>query len=571
MLQWQPPEEIALSGSREAENVAPQVYGAGTGLEPAGPVQPDALAKGDIIGERYVVEEHISSGSFGAVYRASDRQIENHQVALKLLHVPAADQPAREAALRELTLLASVSHPSIVQFKDYGWHEGRLWFAMPWYRGQTVAMRYADSQGPIPMSRVEARPIFERLAQGLAAMHDVGIHHHDIKPENVFLADIAGFDVGFPVLLDLGIATKRGEGPKGLTVEYASPETAAAALGVHERPIGAAADVFSLALVLRNALEPESAPSQDGEFIAVLNQRATIPIKPPKRRELRYMRPAFVRWLSLDPDARPTASEFAAELSLLTQPEEQKAARRKLLSRVIPIVLGAALAVSLLLMQVRKQNTEILVQRERLTQEMQESEQLRQVSAQQLQEIDAKSEQLGSQAQRLKRAIAIGKELNGQLSSAVRRGDELSEKVRTTTGERDALASDKANLTRERDDLIATRDRLQAERDSLSLERDALRGDRDRVEALRKDAEAQRDAQSAERERVVRDLDAAHAALAQTEGLLSAERKNSKDLKRENKDLKKRVRNLEKHARNAAPETEAAEPGDTSEATEPAP
>ena len=43
-----------------------------------------------------------------------------------------------EAALRELTLIASVSHPSVVQFKDYGWHEGRLYFAMPWYRGRTL-------------------------------------------------------------------------------------------------------------------------------------------------------------------------------------------------------------------------------------------------------------------------------------------------------------------------------------------------------------------------------------------------------------------------------------------------
>lgn len=579
LLQWQPPS-VAVSGTRETPRAADAADEAA--VEPAAGALPDALSPGDIIGDRYVIEQHISAGSFGAVYRASDRQIANHQVALKLLHVPAADEPAREAALRELTLLASVSHPSVVQFKDYGWHQGRLWFAMPWYRGTTLAMRYTDSQGPIPMTRVEARPIFERLAQGLAAMHEVGIHHHDIKPENVFLADIAGFEMGFPVLLDLGIATKRGEGPKGLTVEYASPETAAAALGVHDRPIGAAADVFSLALVLRNALEPETAPPCDGEFVALLNQRATLPIKPPGRRDMRHLRTAFNRWLSLDPSARPSAAEFAAELVLLTAPEEQRQARRKILRRLVPVLLASALAVSLLLLQVQRQKTELLAQRERLTQEMQESEALRQRSAQQLQEIEAKSEQLGSQEQRLKRAVAIGRELNGQLARAERRADDLGDKLRRTSAERDGLSADKATLTRERDELVVTRDRLQGERDALTRTRDQLQGERDeltrtrdrlqqegdalrierdRLDAEHKQATAERDAQSAERERLAGELESVQRRLTKVSAQFEAEEKARRELRSEVRALNRRIRTLERAAPKSAAAA-AAEPAD---------
>src|SRR5689334_14392787 len=60
------------------------------------------LAVGSTIGQRYVIEKHISSGGFGAVYLAADREIRHHQVALKLMHRPAASEAERESALREL-------------------------------------------------------------------------------------------------------------------------------------------------------------------------------------------------------------------------------------------------------------------------------------------------------------------------------------------------------------------------------------------------------------------------------------------------------------------------------------
>ena len=183
--QWKPPASATrdgLSGVRDGERpVGVSGYERTLAADGSAP-PPRPLLIGDIVGERYVIEQHISSGGFGAVYRASDRQIRNHQVALKLLHNPARDEQAREVALRELTLIASVSHPSVVQFKDYGWHEGRLWFAMPFYRGETLDKRFASVDGSVPISRAEARPIFEQVAQGLAAMHQVGINHHDLKP-----------------------------------------------------------------------------------------------------------------------------------------------------------------------------------------------------------------------------------------------------------------------------------------------------------------------------------------------------------------------------------------------------
>ena len=121
--QWKPPASATrdgLSGARVAERSANVSGYERTMAADGSSLPPRPLLIGDILGERYVIEQHISAGGFGAVYRASDRQIRNHQVALKLLHNPARDDQAREIALRELTLIASVSHPSVAQFKGTG-------------------------------------------------------------------------------------------------------------------------------------------------------------------------------------------------------------------------------------------------------------------------------------------------------------------------------------------------------------------------------------------------------------------------------------------------------------------
>src|SRR5690606_35972253 len=109
----------------------------------------DAAALGDqapplvgrVIAGRYAIEARVGSGAFGDVFRARDTEVRGHVVALKLLHQASPSDEERERALRELRLIASVFHPSVVQFKDHGWHEGRLWFVMPWYEGETLEDR----------------------------------------------------------------------------------------------------------------------------------------------------------------------------------------------------------------------------------------------------------------------------------------------------------------------------------------------------------------------------------------------------------------------------------------------
>jgi len=465
------------------------------------------LEVGSLVGDRYVIEQHISSGGFGAVYRASDRQIRHHHVALKVLHRPSASEDERQAALRELKLLASVTHPSVVQFKEYGWHEGRLWFAMPWYRGHTLDRILDERTSHAGMSRAEARPLFTRLAHGLAAMHAMGVHHHDIKPENVFVAQIAGFPGGLPVLLDLGIATQRGENPVGLTVEYASPETAAAMLGDTSFPIGGAADVYSLALVLRNALDPSLATTAQTTEIALrLRARATEPAALSSKRELRYLQPHFKRWLSQNPHERPTAAELAEELALLTEPEDRRSARLRFVRRVVPAILLLGLMITGLAFQLRRKETALVVQERELRQEREQGEALRRQSAVQLSKLDQSAEKLGNERRLLKEALAFARKLNGQLTDVSRRYEDLDRRHAELTKERDALVLSAQNLTLERDRLAEIKVTLTGERAVLAAQNDELSAEVTRIGEARDTAAGERDKLAAEREQHIREI-----------------------------------------------------------------
>lgn len=586
ITQWKPPAsatQTGLSPSISGERLmkpAPDADAAAAAAPAAGASGADGYAKtetpstmnvvslpppapinvGGIIGGRYVIEQHISSGGFGAVYRASDQQISHHQVAIKLLHNPAASEEDKESALRELTLIASVSHPSVVQFKDYGWHDGRLWFAMPWYRGHTLAERleglHEPGVDPEPMKRSEAHPIFERIARGLAAMHDVGIYHHDIKPENVFLADIAGFSGGLPVLLDLGIAAKRGEKPKGLTLEYAAPETAMAALGeTPPQPIGAAADVFSLALVLRNALEPSTKPSMEADNpLAILQRRANEQVAPPQSRDLKYLKPYFAKWLSLDPSERPTATEFADQISILIEPEERRKARARLMRRLIPVILIAAGMVAALAYQlartesvVEAKETQIKETQDLLTKEQSERERIRRLSESQLKQLENKSAAaLGTERQRLDEAIGIARSLDQQLAKTERESDQRQKRIERLTDERNTLAQDKVALSAERDE-------LNRKAVALTRERDAALADRTRIAAERAALESERDELSRRADSLARERDAANnelgvrkSELALTKSELQRAERELADNKAERKELNRQIDELTK-------------------------
>lgn len=408
------------------------------------------LAAGTVVGGRYRLLSRVGVGAFGDVYKADDQDVPGHRVALKLLREPSLSQAARDEALRELKLIAAVFHPSVVLFKDHGWYEDRLWFVMPWYEGVTLDKRVRETGG---ISRAEARAIFEPLARALATLHANGIRHQDIKPDNVLLARIRGFarsaEPGseiLPILIDLGVAAKEHEALIGGTPVYFAPEVAAH-YAQHEeaREVGPAADVFALALSLRNALEPETEEDVPaGAVEAFIDRRAEGPPGPPSRRELRYLRGSFERWLHTDPDKRPSAEDFARELAILTEPERAREQRRRTVSWLAPLLL-ALTAVFGAVVWVYQRNTEL--QRREIRAAHQEVAAAR---ADLLVEASRREALVLDRAELLRRYEAESlsrEELASQLATAQNQIDILGRQLAAALSSRDALTLERDGLT----------------------------------------------------------------------------------------------------------------------------
>ncbi|HEX9297772.1 MAG TPA: protein kinase, partial [Polyangiaceae bacterium] len=140
---------------------------------------------GDVVGGHYRLVRLLGKGMFGKVYVAERIDVPAHQVALKV--VPREVYSGRNVE-RELVMLAAASHPNIVQLKDHGMTEAYVWLTMPVYEGETLADRL--KRGPLNLD--EAYEVFLPIARALDALHNAGLRHQDIKPENIFLATFAG-------------------------------------------------------------------------------------------------------------------------------------------------------------------------------------------------------------------------------------------------------------------------------------------------------------------------------------------------------------------------------------------
>ena len=194
---------------------------------------------------RYQVLERIGGGGMGVVYRGMDDRL-GRAVALKFLRPRLDGDPsAAERFQLEARSIAALEHPNICTVHEIGeTDDGRLFLAMPLYRGETLDARIA--RGPLPVG--EAVTIAIQIARGLAKAHASGIVHRDIKPSNVFITDdevVKLLDFGIVKLA--GIALTGNAGPLG-TPAYMSPEQARGA------PLDHRTDLWSLGVVLYEML-----------------------------------------------------------------------------------------------------------------------------------------------------------------------------------------------------------------------------------------------------------------------------------------------------------------------------
>jgi serine/threonine protein kinase len=173
----------------------------------------------------YRIEGLLATGGMGEVYRARDERLAR-DVAIKIVAKGLASEDKEIVRFeREARIMASLSHPNILNIFDFGLEDGVTYAVMELLAGQNLRERMAKRALPWRT----AAAIAVAAARGLAAAHAKGIVHRDMKPENVFLLADGGVKV-----LDFGLAHSvlAGDGvpggPEGETLVgtmvYMAPE-----------------------------------------------------------------------------------------------------------------------------------------------------------------------------------------------------------------------------------------------------------------------------------------------------------------------------------------------------------
>ena len=242
----------------------------------------------------------------GVVYRARDTRLER-DVALKFLHVQRSEHSDR--LRREARALAALNHPSILTIHDMDEADGQPYLVLEWLGGGALS----DRQPPVVLTESAFLDIALPIADALAAAHEHGIVHRDVKPANVLVADdgrIKLADFGLAKLRDLDADATRTVGAVG-TVAYMSPEQASG------EEIGPGSDVFSfgvLAYELLAGVRPFTGPGPGAVIGAILSGRR-VPLHQ-LRRDLSEALVAVVdRCLETDRRARfQNGRELAAAL-----------------------------------------------------------------------------------------------------------------------------------------------------------------------------------------------------------------------------------------------------------------
>jgi len=198
----------------------------------------------------YKIIDKLGEGGMGVVYKAEDTKLER-LVALKFLPEHLGSSPQDKARfVQEAKAASSLNHPNVCTIHDIQEHNGQMFIVMEFVDGQTLRERMPS------LNQAKAIDVAVQIAEGLAAAHEKGIVHRDVKPENIMVRKD-----GIVQIMDFGLAKLRASGSKitrltkeGSTVGtagYMSPEQVQGQEADHR------SDIFSLGAMLYEMIAGE--------------------------------------------------------------------------------------------------------------------------------------------------------------------------------------------------------------------------------------------------------------------------------------------------------------------------
>ena len=264
---------------------------------------------GQLFDGRYRVDARVARGGMATVYTGFDTRLDRI-VAIKVMHQSLAEDDAFVARFhREAKAAARLSHPNVVAIFDQGSDAGRVFLVMEHVDGGTLRERLRREGR---LSPAAALAVMEPVLQALAAAHDAGLVHRDVKPENILISSDGRVKVA-----DFGLARAietTGMTTTGLligTVSYLAPEQ------VSTGRADPRSDVYSAGIVLFELLT--GAPPYDGDTplsVAYRHVNDTVPAPSSLLVGVpREVDEVVLRATRVDPAARPaTARELLVGL-----------------------------------------------------------------------------------------------------------------------------------------------------------------------------------------------------------------------------------------------------------------
>ena len=214
----------------------------------------DHVQVGSVLRDRFMLQQRVSGGSMGVVYKALDRRLaeagaEDPHVAIKVLSPQLAKSgPALRALQQEAAKGRCLMHPNIVRFIDLDRDDDLYFIVMEWLEGRTLA-EILDSPDGKSIGLAQSLEIVQKIGHALEYAHRCGIVHADVKPGNIMVGpngDVKLFDFGVARVLQTGDGGKPFDPSVlgAITPAYSSMQVLTG-----EEPIPAD-DVFSLGCLL---------------------------------------------------------------------------------------------------------------------------------------------------------------------------------------------------------------------------------------------------------------------------------------------------------------------------------
>src|SRR5712692_7000735 len=231
---------------------------------PSSSTQTPEVLSGSLVG-RFRIGDRLGKGGMGEVYRAEDTKLKRLVALKRLAPQLRADSTYRRRFLEEAEHASGFSDSHVAAVYDVLEEQGEIFLVLEYVEGETLRQRLRR-----PMSLDEFFGIATQCAEALAAAHEHGIVHCDIKPENIMLTN-----TGQVKILDFGVAKHLPRSDQSSTVDraatmagtpaYMSPEV------LLEKVPDGRADVFSLGVVFYEALTGHH-PFLAGSFVATTDR-----------------------------------------------------------------------------------------------------------------------------------------------------------------------------------------------------------------------------------------------------------------------------------------------------------